>query len=88
MSFREVGETAVIYLTGAGSEPFQRRDKSLKFGGQISLLNTPDGIRTIGGKRLTFGESDRPHVNLDIIPCANSYIETDAIPRILPHGRR
>jgi light-regulated signal transduction histidine kinase (bacteriophytochrome) len=60
MSYRKFGETVIIRLPGAGRKPFQRRDKSLKFGGQISPQNTPDGIRTIGGKGLALGESDRP----------------------------
>jgi len=59
MSYRKFGETVIIRLPGAGSKPFQRRDKSLKLGGQISPQNTPDCIRTIGGNGLTLGESDR-----------------------------
>src|SRR5262245_9650672 len=52
MSFREFGETAVIYLTGAVGEPLQRRNKGLNSGDQISPKNKPDGTRTIGAEGL------------------------------------
>src|SRR5215475_6008195 len=52
MSFRENGETAVIYLTGAVGEPLQRRNKSLNFGNRLSPQNTPDSIWSTGGKGL------------------------------------
>src|SRR5262249_19165543 len=60
MSFREFGETAVIYLTvAAAREPLQRRIQGLNCGNQISPQNTPNGIWTIGGKGLNHGESGR-----------------------------
>ena len=52
MSFRENGETAVIYLTGAVGEPLHRRNKGLNLGNQISPQNTPDCIWSTGGKWL------------------------------------
>src|SRR5262245_36768061 len=52
MSFREFGETAVIYLTGAVGEPLHRRNKGLNLGNQISPQNTPDGNWSTGGKWL------------------------------------
>src|SRR5262245_8279013 len=60
MSFREFGETAVIYLTGAVREPLQRRNKGLNFGNQIPPQNTPDGNWTIGRKGLISSELNRP----------------------------
>src|SRR5215510_6479656 len=60
MSFREFGETAVIYLTGAVGEPLQRRNKGLNSGDQISPKNKPDGTRTIGAKGLLSSELNRP----------------------------
>src|SRR2546422_10165036 len=39
MSLREFGETTIIYLAGVGSEPLQRRNKSLNFGARISPQN-------------------------------------------------
>src|SRR5215475_2533812 len=60
MSFREFGETAVIYLTGAVGEPLQGRNKGLNFSNKISPQNTPDGAWTIGGKGLLPGELNRP----------------------------
>src|SRR5262252_2299282 len=60
MSFREFGETAVIYLTGAVGEPLQSSNKGLNFGNQISRQNTPDGSWTIGGNGLLPSELNRP----------------------------
>jgi len=60
MSFREFGETAVIYLTSGSCKPLQRSNKGLKSGGQISPQITPDTIWTIGRKGLNCGESYRP----------------------------
>src|SRR5262245_2683348 len=60
MSFREIGEKAVIYLTGTVGEPLQMRNKGLNFDNQISPQNTPDGTWTIGGKALNQSGLTRP----------------------------
>src|SRR5262245_3951171 len=60
MSFREFGETAVMYLTRCACKPLQRSNKGLKSGGQISPQITPDTIRTISRKGINCGEPYPP----------------------------